>query len=83
MVRNKTDPNTQKMVWRISQDHPEGVFLKASDRGGERERPLEAHVRGVMASSLDLLHGAEVTEVPIDSLPGELTDAFGKIVDGP
>jgi len=69
-----------RVLWRMSQDHPEGVLLQVSDRGINPYRPPESHERGFAVSSLDLLSGVEVTEEPMDSLPGELTDAFGKVV---
>jgi hypothetical protein len=65
----------------MSQEHPEGVLVHASERRFKPTLPPEAHERGFAASSLDLLSGTDVIETPIDSLPGEFTEAFGKPVD--
>ena len=46
---------------------------------GEDEDPSKrASSRGWYASSLELRHGLEVSDVPLDTLPDDLIDGFTK-----
>lgn len=76
MVRSKTGKAAQKVVWRITPARPAGEFVQVKEQASQRASSSETHERGFVVSSLDLLCGADVTETPLDTLPGELLDAF-------
>ncbi len=75
----QTGPGEKRLVWRISDAAPLGVWVDptisaaASRRGGQ---PLEVMTGGFLASSFDLLQGTDVQEIPGDKVPDELLDQF-------
>ncbi len=49
---------------------------EAADEAADAARPAQA--RGWYASSLELRHGLEVSDVPLDTLPDDLISGFTK-----
>ena len=76
MFRQNATKGAPRLVWRITQANPQGVFVQASGRGAEDPLLPDPSERGFVPSSLDLLFGVDVSEAPLDTLPGELIDAF-------
>lgn len=83
MVKSRTDIEANPLIWRISADHPHGVFIPASIRPVKPARLSELRKTGFDESSHDLLNGAEVTETSMDTLPSELAEAFKRNRDLP
>ncbi len=78
MLHPKSSSTTRKIVWRMSAAAPQGEF---HDSMSERPDPPPTdivHEHGWLASSLELLGGVRISETPMDTLPGELIDAFLK-----
>lgn len=85
MVPTKTDRGVQRVVWRISQAHPQGEYVQVPAYRLKNTMPSETHERGFSISSLDLLRGTDVTETSMDTLPDEFIEAFARsmpAVDG-
>lgn len=80
MDRRQKARDAQKLIWRMSEAHPQGEIVRVSVRRPADARAPEVHDRSFCASSLDLLGGADVTETAMDALPGELIDAFAQSV---
>ena len=78
MSRRKSQKAVKKIVWRISANHPTGVYVDLADSPNESAESVEIRDRGWQASSLDLREGLGVSEAPMDTLPGELIDEFMK-----
>ncbi len=81
MSRRKSQKAVKKIVWRISANHPTGVYVDLADSPNESSKPpesVEIRDRGWQASSLELREGLGVSEAPMDTLPGELIDEFMK-----
>jgi hypothetical protein len=78
MVRPKNQGAPRKIVWRMDATAPQGGYRDANAPQREPERPDDIHERGLLASSLELLGGVQVSEAPMDTLPGELIDEFFK-----
>ncbi len=76
MFRTKRDEDPGRTVWRMSPEHPQGRFVRVSSRPPRILTDAEAHPQSSAASSLDLWCGVDVSEVAIDTLPGELLEAF-------
>lgn len=77
MARQKEGGGTTRVIWRISQDHPEGVLVHSADRRRKAESPTAAPQElGFLGSSLDLLQGVEVSEVLDGSLEPEWCDTL-------
>ncbi len=49
---------------------------EVADQAADPSRPVQA--RGWYASSLELRHGLEVSDVPLDTLPDDLISGFTK-----
>lgn len=47
-----------------------------SDAAPEADVPGRTHDRWWQMSTFDLMHGLEVSEAPMDTLPGDLVDDF-------
>lgn len=66
-----------KRIWRMSPTNPAGEFVSAASRQtGTETDPPEGHARDLRASSLELASGSDVQETDLDTLPGELREAF-------
>jgi hypothetical protein len=78
MARLKGPSETQKVVWRISSQAPQGEYIDPSMPRAEPVKAREPREYGWLASSLELLGGVGVSETPMDTLPGELIDEFFK-----
>lgn len=52
--------------------------VAAADEGSDDEAARPTTARGWYASSLDLRHGLEVSDVPLDTLPDDLISGFTK-----
>ena len=76
MVKIKSDRGSPKLIWRISPEHPHGVFIPAAIQRSRPARSSEVHERGCCESSYELLNGIEVTETGLDTLPDEMADPF-------
>ena len=75
-VRPKTGPPTRRAVWRISESAPMGEWVDPdalSAAGPAAKPPRPDTSGGWIESSMDLLHGADVSE-DHESAPGELFD---------
>jgi hypothetical protein len=80
MLHPKSGSATRRIVWRMSAAAPQGEY-EYHDGTPERDDPPPTdtvHEYGWLASSLELLGGVRVSETPMDTLPGELIDAFLK-----
>jgi hypothetical protein len=75
MVRNKAAKVGPRVVWRMSQAHPHGEFVQVGGYGSIR-KPSVLTEGSLSVSSLDLMCGADVSETDMDTLPGDLIDAF-------
>ncbi|MEY3251352.1 MAG: hypothetical protein RL227_325 [Pseudomonadota bacterium] len=78
MARNKKEQQAPRVIWRISQDHPEGVYLTTGGRPAERADSPMPDERGYRGSSHELQQGVDVTEAPLDALPQEWVDTPGR-----
>ena len=81
-VKHKPVP-VKKIIWRMSGNSPLGEYVSSS---GEVTAGDGASAAGAAPdpqsswklSSVDLLDGLQVSEQPMDTLPGELVDEFFK-----
>jgi hypothetical protein len=80
-VRNRASHN-KRLVWRISEEMPLGEWVdsdstplpaRASAAAVKTDAP-EIGRAGYMASSIELLDGPAVCEIPGDTVPGDLFD---------
>ena len=84
MMKVKRRPvPVKKIIWRMSDNAPLGEYVSGNDAsapGGASATSGTA--RGSQSSwrlsSVELLDGLQVTEQPLDTLPGELLDQFFK-----
>ena len=84
MTRIKKKPPGKRIVWRMSDNSPAGEYVSAA----RADAPTVPDVGALAAapdarsswklSSIELLDGLQVTEQPLDSLPGELLDELFK-----
>ena len=79
-MRQKIEKGLPKLVWRITTaDAPLGEFVDPKQSVlKQRKAEGEERENGWLASSLELAGGVRVSETPMDTLPGELIDAFFK-----
>jgi len=76
VVRRNTGQGDHKIIWRMSQANPQREWVEVS-AGRRMNRPLHvAHEQSFSVSSMDLLSGMDVSETAMDTLPGDLIDAF-------
>ncbi len=88
--QRKNKGKTAKVVWRISDAAPLGEYVR-TDADAEAaahadpkpehridEPPAEVPERGWHHSSHELVHGMDMTEQPLDTLPDDLFDQFLK-----
>lgn len=68
-----------KLIWRLSGAQLAGTYILADARGRTPVARDGAHESGFHGSTLDLLNGADVSETELDSLPGDLVDAFAPV----
>jgi hypothetical protein len=78
IFKRKPVKQATRLVWRMSATNPAGEFVCPSDRNAKSADIAEAHERGFRASSMDLTTGSAVSETEMNTLPGELVDAFLK-----
>ena len=76
-----TQVPVKKMIWRISEDSSPGGYVSVDEAGGSAAADLQAGaVQGSRSSwklsSVELRDGLQVSEQPLDALPGELLDEF-------
>lgn len=76
IFKRKAVKKAKRLVWRMSAANPAGEFVCASDREAKSAGPAEVHERGFHASSMELTNGSEAIETEMNTLPGELVDAF-------
>lgn len=76
MPRVKASKEMPRMIWRMSEDHPQGAYVLPSQPRSQCRTPVAAHECSLVISSLELLFGADVVEVSMDTLPGDWIDAF-------
>lgn len=79
MFERKAVKKVNRMVWRISTSNPAGEFVPSGGRQVKRTEPAELHESGFRASSIELSNGSVMSEAEMDTLPGELVDAFLKV----
>ncbi len=78
-LKNKPMP-VKKVIWRMSGSAPLGEYLTADEATGASGASTEA-VPGSSSwrlSSAELQDGIQISEQPLDTLPGELLDEFFK-----
>jgi hypothetical protein len=74
MIQRKPPPAARRVVWRITEAAPLGEFVDPLASPAPRTEPPEASSSGGwIVSSFELLHGADVSEVP-QTVPGDLFD---------
>jgi hypothetical protein len=82
----KPEIHPKAMVWRISEGVPMGEWVEKTPPGmklSDRNLP-EVSYGSWVTSSYDLLDGSEATEVPPDTLSGDLFDElFPPVADKP
>jgi len=78
MFERKVVKKVKRVVWRISASNPEGVLVSACGRPTERAGPVDGDESGYGTSSMELENGSDIIETAMDTLPGELVDAFLK-----
>jgi hypothetical protein len=78
MLHPKSGNATRKIVWRMSAAAPQGEIHEVAVEQQPPPRADAVHEHGWLASSLELLGGVRVSETPMDTLHGELIDAFLK-----
>ena len=78
MLHPKSGNATRRIVWRMSAAAPQGEFQDVAIERQPPPRGDTVHEHGWLASSLELLGGVRISETPMDTLPGELIDAFLK-----
>jgi hypothetical protein len=69
MAHRKKEQQAPRVIWRISQTHPEGVYLSTADHPARPTTSPLAYESGYRGSSHELQQGVDVTEVSSDSLP--------------
>jgi hypothetical protein len=71
----KSKQKPRRLVWRMSRDEPAGRFVDpdASAVGPSPSDLPEVYTGGWLASTFDLLNGADVRDFP-DTVPSELWD---------
>jgi len=86
MRQSKSKPKTTRMIWRISEAAPLGEWIRPEDAAAHRPRgaPLsdeqarELADRGWHHSTHELVHGMDVHEEPLDTLPDDVLDLLFK-----
>jgi hypothetical protein len=81
-VKHKQLP-VKKIIWRMSDHAPLGEYLSGSESNALSEATAASNVELITQSSwklssVDLLDGLQVSEQPMETLPGELLDEFFK-----
>ncbi len=79
MFEHKVVKKANRLVWRMSPTKLAGEFVPAGQARGERPESCEMSDCGFRESSVELSHGTDVTEMEMDTLPGELVAAFLKL----
>lgn len=80
MATRQPPAPAKRLVWRMDAHNPAGALVSADEPHARAapaatpEDPVQA--QGWQDSSLALRDGLQVSEAPLDSLPGELTDLF-------
>ena len=68
-------PAPSRRVWRMSREHPMGVYVEADAPLPTSALPAQEPGRSWQTSSFDLLDGLQVSESPLDGLGGGGGDA--------
>lgn len=81
-VKHKPVP-VKKIIWRMSGNSPLGEYVSRTGgvTAGDGTTPASVAAGSQSSwrlSSVELLHGLQVSEQPLDTLPGELLDEFFK-----
>jgi hypothetical protein len=86
--KSKDKSKGPKVVWRISAATPLGEYVRAEPevalevpietQAPIEEGPKEIPERGWHHSTHELVHGMEMSEEPLDTLPDDLFDLFVK-----
>jgi hypothetical protein len=83
MVNVKRKVAIKKVIWRMSSNSPTGEYL-TPDEAAETQPETEASAQppeprsSWKLSSLELSDGLQVSEEPMDTLPGDLVDELFK-----
>lgn len=77
MRQDKIQRGAKRLVWRMDALHPGGAFIDPNEPIAHPPKPPEASLEGWLDSSLALLDGLQVSEVPLSSMPGDMYDDFG------
>lgn len=84
MLKSKHKPvPVKKIIWRMSGNSPLGEYVTGAGEltSGDSTLPgaaAPASQSSWRLSSVELLDGLQVSEQPLDTLPGELLDEFFK-----
>lgn len=70
-------PAPSRRVWRMSREHPMGVYVEADAPMPTSALPAQEPGRSWQTSSFDLLDGLQVSESPLDGLGDGGGDAGG------
>jgi hypothetical protein len=78
-VKNKPAP-VKKVIWRMSGNAPLGEYVTGDEVAGASAASAEAGPGSSSwrLSSVELRDGIQISEQPLDTLPGELLDEFFK-----
>jgi hypothetical protein len=78
MHQDKGRSQAKRLVWRMDALHPGGALVDPDEpvvpSHGHREPPQGSW----LDSSLALLDGLQVTDLPLDSVPGDLFEGLRK-----
>ena len=69
---------SSRRVWRMSREHPMGVYVDADAPLPRPARPADEAGRSWQTSSFDLLEGLQVNESPLEGLADERVDDLFK-----
>ncbi len=85
MLKSKNKPApVKKIIWRMSGNSPLGEYVTgAGELSSGDSTPIPGAAEAAAQSSwrlssVDLLDGLQVSEQPLDTLPGELLEEFFK-----
>ena len=81
MAKLKKPVPVKKVIWRMSGNAPLGEYVTTGDSVNARDDkilPLPEVRSSWKVSSIELREGIQISEQPLDTLPGELIDEFFK-----
>lgn len=78
MLKKNTAKKVMRRVWRMTAENPRGEFVIPSEVQSPPPAPRDFYEPGLRESSEALGSGLALTELEINTLPGELIDELLK-----